>query len=155
MIVLYRQQISLLLMSTTTLVSSISIGNQSGPPCSSYTTINDPSRNVAQPFSYGFWDNGTPFNTSNDGSWIRFIDTGGTTIPLTSPTINRCGAYIGGWFNGTLPTTVGIVVNGTVYFGIHSNPTAFCVSMSVINCSGFYVYFLPSTPVYSLRYCTT
>ncbi|CAF2855766.1 unnamed protein product [Rotaria sp. Silwood2] len=93
-------------LSATTLVSSTSIGSQSGSPCSSYTTINDPSRNVAQTSLYGFCDNGAPFNTSNGGSWIRFIGTGGTTIPLTSPGLNNCGAYIGGWFNGTLPTTV-------------------------------------------------
>ncbi|CAF2636415.1 unnamed protein product [Rotaria sp. Silwood2] len=142
-------------LSTTTLVSSISIGSQSGPPCSSYTTINDPSRNVAQASLYGFCDNGAPFNTSNGGSWIRFIGTGGTTIPLTSPDENRCGGYFGGWFNGTLPTTVGIVVNGTVRFGIDRNPGIFWVSMSVINCGSFYVYFLPPVTSCSLRYCTT
>ncbi|CAF4624529.1 unnamed protein product [Rotaria sp. Silwood2] len=142
-------------LSTTILVSSISIGSQSGPPCSSYTTINDPSRNVAQTSLYSFCDNGVPFNTSNGGSWIRFIGTGGTTIPLTSPGLNNCGAYIGGWFNGTLPTTVGIVVNGTVCFAINSLSCFLSISVSLINCSGFYVYFLPPVTICNLRYCTT
>ncbi|CAF3097008.1 unnamed protein product [Rotaria sp. Silwood2] len=142
-------------LSTTTLVSSISIGNQSGPPCSSYTTINDPSRNVAQT-SYGFCDNGAPFNTNNGGSWIRFIGTGGTMIPLTPPGLNHCGGYVGGWFNDTLPTTVGTVVNGTVCFTMNENSCPFQISVFVINCSGgFYVYFLPPTPVCNARYCTT
>ncbi|CAF3623185.1 unnamed protein product [Rotaria sp. Silwood1] len=100
-------------LSTTTSVSSISIGNQSGPPCSSYTTIDDPSRNIAQSSLFGSCDNGSPFNASNDGSWIRFIGTGGTIIPLAAPAQGHCGAYVGGWFNGTLPTTVGTVANGT------------------------------------------
>ncbi|CAF2855741.1 unnamed protein product, partial [Rotaria sp. Silwood2] len=142
-------------LSTTILVSSISIGSQSGSPCSSYTTINDPSRNVAQTSLYSFCDNGVPFNTSNGGSWIRFIGTGGTTIPVTSPTKNHCGAYIGGWFNGTLPTTVGTVFDGTVCFTINVFSCVYATSISVINCGGFYVYFLPPTPVCHARYCTT
>ncbi|CAF4589542.1 unnamed protein product [Rotaria sp. Silwood1] len=81
-------------VSTTTLVSSISIGNQSGPPCSSYTTIDDPSRNIAQSSLYALCDRGSPFNTSNGGSWIRFIGTGGTILPLTAPAQGRCGAYM-------------------------------------------------------------
>ncbi|CAF3096970.1 unnamed protein product [Rotaria sp. Silwood2] len=142
-------------LSTTILVSSISIGSQSGSPCSSYTTINDPSRNVAQTSLYSFCDNGVPFNTSNGGSWIRFIGTGGTTIPVTSPTKNHCGAYIGGWFNGTLPTTVDTVFDGTVCFTINVFSCVYATSISVINCGGFYVYFLPPTPVCHARYCTT
>ncbi|CAF1466200.1 unnamed protein product [Rotaria sp. Silwood1] len=142
-------------LSTTTLVSSISIGNQSGPPCSSYTTIDDPSRNAAQSSLFGSCDNGSPFNASNGGSWIRFIGTGGTIISLAAPAQGHCGAYVGGWFNGTLPTTVGTVVNGTVCFVISPYSCLVFISISVINCSGFYVYFLPPVSVCNARYCTT
>ncbi|CAF5084269.1 unnamed protein product, partial [Rotaria sp. Silwood1] len=78
MIIFHNQQVSLLLISisTTTLVSSISIGNQSGPPYSSYTTIDDPSRNLAQSSLFGSCDNGSPFNASNGGSWVRFVGSG-------------------------------------------------------------------------------
>ncbi|CAF5070199.1 unnamed protein product, partial [Rotaria sp. Silwood1] len=63
-------------------------------------------------------DDGPPFNTSNGGSRIRFIGTGGTIIPLTSLGMGHCSAYTEGWFNGTLPTTVSAVVTGTVCFTI-------------------------------------
>ncbi|CAF3692424.1 unnamed protein product [Rotaria sp. Silwood1] len=142
-------------LSTTTLVSSISIGNQSGPPCSSYTTIDDPSRNIAQSSLYALCDRGSPFNTSNGGSWIRFIGTGGTILPLTAPAQGRCGAYMVGWFNGTLPTTVNTAVNGTACFSMNSVPCPFSVFILVMNCSGFYVYFLPPAPACNGRYCTT
>ncbi|CAF0795346.1 unnamed protein product [Rotaria sordida] len=139
---------------TTALVSSISIGNQSGPPCSSYTTINDPSRNVAQVSLYGPCDTGSPFNTSNGGSWIRFIGTGGTTLSLVEPTTSQCGGYSGGWINGTLPTTVGTVANATVCFRINKVSCLVIVYVSVINCGGFFVYFLPPVRICNGRYCT-
>ncbi|CAF3692411.1 unnamed protein product [Rotaria sp. Silwood1] len=142
-------------VSTTTLVSSISIGNQSGLPCSSYTTIDDPSRNVAQSSLFGSCDNGSPFNASNGGSWIRFIGTGGTIIPLAAPAQGHCGAYVGGWFNGTLPTTVSSVGNGTACFSMNTVPCFLASSVSIINCGGFYVYFLPPVSVCNTRYCTT
>ncbi|CAF1466167.1 unnamed protein product [Rotaria sp. Silwood1] len=142
-------------VSTTTLVSSISIGNQSGLPCSSYTTIDDPSRNVAQSSLFGSCDNGSPFNASNGGSWIRFIGTGGTIIPLAAPAQGHCGAYVGGWFNGILPTTVSSVGNGTACFSMNTVPCFLASSVSIINCGGFYVYFLPPVSVCNTRYCTT
>lgn len=52
------------------MTSSVSIGSQSGTPCTSYTTINDPTRNIANAAIYGTRDNGPIFNASNDGSWI-------------------------------------------------------------------------------------
>ena len=48
------------------------------------------------------------FNASNGGSWIRFVGSGGTIIPLTSPGMYHCGGYLSGWYNGTLPTTAGV-----------------------------------------------
>ncbi|CAF3623146.1 unnamed protein product [Rotaria sp. Silwood1] len=142
-------------VSTTTLVTGISIGNQSGSPCSSYTTIDDPSRNIAQSTLYALCDKGSPFNTSNGGSWIRFIGTGGTIIPLISLGMGHCSAYTGGWFNGTLPTTVSAVVNRTVCFTTSRVLCIYNRFVSVINCGSFYVYFLPPVTVCIVRYCTT
>ncbi len=142
-------------MTITAIVSSVSIGSQSGAPCTSYTTINDPTRNVAQTGLYGTCDRGSLFNASNGGSWIRFVGTGGTTIPLTSPGMNHCGGFLAGWYNGTLPTTVGTVVNGSICFEINLSSCDLSIPVSVINCGGFYVYFLPSLNVCSARYCTT
>ncbi|CAF3152100.1 unnamed protein product [Rotaria socialis] len=142
-------------LSTIAAQSSISIGNPGGPPCSSYTTINDPSRNIYQSSLFGNCDVGPLFNISNGGSWIRFVGTGGTIIPMTPPHATRCGGYLAGWFNGTLPTTMGTVVNATVCFDVNISVCTFTVEVSVISCGGFYVYFLPPAPICNGRYCTT
>ncbi len=141
-------------ISTTVVVSSVSIGSQNGAPCISYTTINDPTRNANKTGIYTTCDNGPLFNASNGGSWIRFVGTGGTIISLTSPGEYHCGGYLSGWFNGTLPTTVGTLVNGTVCFEIYPHLCWWSIRMSVINCGGFYVYFLSSVPGCNARYCT-
>jgi hypothetical protein len=141
-------------MSTTAIVSSVSIGSQNGAPCTSYTTINDPTRNIATTGVYATCDTGSLFNASNNGSWIRFVGTGGTTIPTTSPGMYHCGGFLSGWFNNTLPTTVGIVVNGFVCFDANFYSCPIAVPISVINCGVFYAYLLPPVTVCNLRYCT-
>ncbi len=146
--------VSVSTISPTVVVSSVSIGSQIGAPCTSYTTINDPTRNAAGTGIYSTCDNGPLFNTSNGGSWIRFEGTGGTTIPLTSPGMYHCGGFLSGWYNDTLPTTVGTVVDGFVCFEINGHSCPFFMDVSVVNCSGFYVYFLPPIIVCNARYCT-
>ncbi|CAF4571562.1 unnamed protein product [Rotaria sp. Silwood2] len=145
------------LYSSTTISTIYDVGQggaSSEPPCSSYTVVNDPSRNIATYGMGGSCDNGLLFNTSIDGRWIRFMGTGGTIIPLTSPEINHCGAYLAGWFNGTLPSIVGTIVSGDVCFNTYSITGAFVSSVSVVNCGSFYVYFLPPVEVCNSRYCT-
>ncbi|CAF1412676.1 unnamed protein product [Adineta steineri] len=150
-----NDQNSLSTVSTTVLLSSVSIGSQIGQPCLSYTTINDPTRNIAQNLNYGTCDNGPLFNASNGGSWIRFVGTGGTIIPLTSAGDYHCGAFLSGWFNGTLPTAVGTSKNGTVCFDIYMNSCIVYANVIVVNCNGYFVYFLPPVPLCLARYCTT
>lgn len=134
--------------------SSINIGSQTGAPCSAYTTIDDPTRNIYQNGSYGSCDRGSLFNATDDGSWIRFIGVGGTTMAATSPGRLNCGAFLSAWFNDTLPTTVGSVYNGTVCLSGSHQPCVLMMRISVVNCGGFYIYLLPSMPVCSARYCT-
>ncbi|CAF1150068.1 unnamed protein product [Rotaria sordida] len=142
---------------TTMMVSSVSIGNQSGAPCSSYTTINDPTRNIAQILSSGSCDNGPLFNSSSgEGAWIRFVGNGGTIIPFSSPGRNHCGAYSSGWFNGTLPKTFDTIVNGFICLSSDIGECIVTYNSSVIYCIGsFYVYFLLPVPICNARYCTT
>lgn len=132
----------------------MSIGSQNGAPCSSYTTINDPSRNFNQTGSYGACDRGSLFNATNGGSWIRFVGVGGTIIAPTAPDKSTCGGYITSWFNNTLPTTVGTVMNGTLCLSTNDYPCFLSKMISVVNCGGFYIYLLPSMPVCNARYCT-
>ncbi|CAF4175516.1 unnamed protein product, partial [Rotaria sordida] len=101
------------MMTTISAIYDIGKGGTSGdPPCSSHTVINDPSRNIARSGIGGSCDNGPLFNTSIGGRWIRFIGTGGTIIPMASPAMDHCGAYLAGWSNGTLPSIIGTIVSG-------------------------------------------
>ena len=139
----------------TSALSSVSIGSQTGAPCSAYTTINDPTRSVTQVGSSGLCDDGPLFNTSNGGAWIRFVGTGGTIIPLSSVGMNHCGAFLSSWFNGTLPTAANVIQNGTVCFETSVNQCGWQFDMSVVFCFGsYYVYFLPPVTMCSARYCT-
>ncbi|CAF0923550.1 unnamed protein product [Adineta ricciae] len=136
--------------------SNVLIGSQSGPPCTSYTSIDDPTRNVAYTGqSYGC-DNGPIFNASNHGAWIRFVGSSGDIVVQTPVQQYKCSAFLQIWFNGTLPTTLGTSSNGTMCFssGIFtcfSNYTAevnYCIG-------GFYIYLLKPSVFCSARYCTT
>ena len=149
-----NNQNSVSTLSTTIVTSSVSIGSQTGLPCSSYTTINDPTRNANVSGLYSTCDTGPLFNTTNGGSWIRFIGTGGTIIPMTSPGPNHCGGYLPGWSNGSLPTTVGLVANTTICFELNGNPCQYLALTPLVNCGGFYVYFLRPVRFCSGRYCT-
>ncbi|CAF4915956.1 unnamed protein product, partial [Rotaria sp. Silwood2] len=74
----------LMMMNLGTTISTIfDIGNDGAsgdPPCSSYTVVNDPSRNIATSGIGGSCDNGLLFNTNIGDRWIRFIGTGGTVL---------------------------------------------------------------------------
>ena len=138
-------------------MSTIITGDQSGSPCSSstYTSINDPSRNYKNIDSQGTCDNGYPFITSNGGAWIRFEGSGGTNIPTWPIDINHCGGYVGIRSNTTLPTVINMPtpIMLCVDFGSYE-----CYSMSLastILCPGnYYVYFLPPAMICKARYCT-
>jgi len=117
--------------------------------------VNDPSRNVATSGIGGSCDDGTLFNTSIGGRWIRFMGIGGTIMPLTSPGWNHCGAFSSGWFNDSLPSTIGTIVDGDVCFDLlYAGSCDLHYSASVVNCGSFYVYFLPPVIICNSRYCT-
>lgn len=142
---------------SNTVTSAIVIGSQSGLPCSSYTSINDPTRNVNQLGSYGTCDNGAIFNATNGVAWIRFEGTGGTELALSSPGINHCGAFIPAYFNGTLPTTVNSMVNDTICMETMADECGWYSDTSVILCPdtvNFYIFLLQPLPVCKARYCT-
>lgn len=142
-------------MSSVVWTSSVSIGSQSGSACLGYTTINDPTRNSALAGSSSPCDDGQLFNSSSGGAWIRFVGTGGTTLASSPTDIGYCGAFLTGWYNATLPTTVGATVNGTVCIRTLADTCAFGLEVPVVFCPGnFYVYFLTPLPVCNARYCT-
>lgn len=129
-------------------------GTSSDSPCSSHTVMNDPLRNINTSGIGGTCDNGPFLNTSIGGRWIRFMGCGGTKITLTSPGQIHCGAFITGWFNGSLPSVIGTTANASVCF---TSPFDNCLaptSVSVVNCGSFYVYLLPPVVICNSRYCT-
>lgn len=150
--------LSLVLVSTVLVVtvgSTVSIGSQTGLPCSSYTTIDDPSRNIGPTGLAGPCDNSPIFNTTNGGAWIRFVGSGGTMMPTTTAGVNRCGGFLAGWFNGTLPSVPGAQNNGSVCFTNYGLTCVISMDVSIAYCSGgFYIYFLPPVPICNSRYCT-
>ena len=154
----HRSRRVLLLAGTTVAASStyeVGRGGASGdPPCASHTVIDDRTRSVN---TYGFGgacDTGAFFNTSFGGRWIRFIGSGGTTMPTTALGNNRCGSYLAGWFNATMPTVDGIMSSGTVCFDTIIGSCIFSTVASVVKCGTFYVYLLPPVNVCNARYCT-
>ncbi|CAM4941199.1 unnamed protein product [Rotaria socialis] len=144
---------------TSTISAIYDVGNggtsDDGSPCASYTIVNDPSRNIATSGIGGACDNGPLFNTTIGGRWIRFVGTGGIIIPLQSPGENHCGAFLAGWLNGALPTIIGVPVSGEVCFNVYGAVCQGINFVSIVNCDGFYVYFLPPMIMCNARYCTT
>jgi len=142
--------------SSNSLSSSSSSSGSGGWPsgCSAYTTLDDPTRNVyAAGYALGC-DSTAPFTNRTNPVWIRFIGTGGTTLPLTTPGINLCGSVGTGWYDGSMPSSSGTIVNGTVCFTWYTSVCQYSQSISVANCGSFYIYLLPPAPACMMRYCT-
>ncbi|UJR23712.1 hypothetical protein I4U23_026693 [Adineta vaga] len=121
--------------------------------CSTYTTVDDPTRSINAPGYALGCDNVSPFLNRSQSIWIRFIGTGGTTLPLTTPGMNICGSQGTGWYYGTMPST-GQLLNGTACFTWDTSVCRFSASISVANCGSFYIYLLPPPPACMMRYCT-
>jgi hypothetical protein len=141
--------------SSNSLSSSSSSGSRGWPSgCSAYTTLDDPTRNVyAAGYALGC-DSTAPFTNRTNPVWIRFTGTGGTTLPLTTPGINLCGSVGTGWYDGSMPSSSGTIVNGTVCFTWYTSVCQYSQSISVANCGSFYIYLLPPAPACMMRYCT-
>ncbi|CAF3763003.1 unnamed protein product [Adineta steineri] len=125
---------------TAATIYDVGNGGASGdPPCLSYTVINDPTRNVNAPGIGGTCDNGPLFNTSIGGRWIRFVGAGGTTMAITPPGREHCGAFLAVWYNGTLPLTSEIIVNGNGCFETYAGECTLQVLISVVKCDNFWI----------------
>ena len=99
-------------------------------------------------------DNTAPFMNRTSPVWIRFIGTGGTTLPLSTPGMNICGSESTGWYDGTMPSSTGQITNGTACFTWYTGVCRYSAPISVANCGSFYIYYLPPPPVCMARYCT-
>ncbi|UJR17409.1 hypothetical protein I4U23_004304 [Adineta vaga] len=141
----------------TTTVGSVTASTTAGSytlpiQCYSYMTLNDVSRNVQNSYSCCY----SPYDTSLVAGWYRVSGSSGTQIATTPIyTTSTCGSSYPGYFNGSLPSTIGGLTTGNACF----YTGAFCgysVSpISAMNCSGYYIFYLVPTSSTSYRYCTT
>ena len=134
--------------------SSSGGGGSLSSACSTYITIDDPTRNVNAPGYALGCDNTAPFTNLTSPVWIRFIGTGGSTLPLTTPGMDICGTQGTGWYDGDMPSSTGQIVNGTACFSWYTAVCRYSVSITVANCDSFYIYRLPPAPACMMRYCT-
>ncbi|RMX57868.1 hypothetical protein pdam_00021408 [Pocillopora damicornis] len=87
--------------------------------------------------------------------WYRFEGAAGTRMPTSCPPTHRCNSHVPGWINGTHPTQADGQVTRTVCFHWQSDCCYKSSAVKVINCGGYYVYFINGTPWCHLRYCGT
>ncbi|XP_015757140.1 PREDICTED: uromodulin-like [Acropora digitifera] len=139
------------LLITLAVLLRVSIVSGQGVPqgCTSYTNLTDAERNV------NYVATTSQCDTSLMG-WYRFTDAAGLAMPDSCPREgSRCGASGAGWVNGNHPTAAEEVVTRPVCFSHGDNCCHWMGVIKVINCSGFYVYELSSTPTCNVRYCGT
>jgi hypothetical protein len=130
-----------------TYASSSSLPSQ----CTSYITNSDFTRNVG-------YTGCCYCDTGLTAGWYRFSGAAGTQL-ITSPVnVNLCGYDYPGWFNGSLPTTVGGITTGMVcvnYIGYICYIPYSVASVLATNCGSYYVFYLTPMPACFSRYCTT
>jgi hypothetical protein len=69
-------------------------------------------------------------------------------------TINQYNTQATGWYNGVYPSTAGMTNSTTVWYNWAGNACMWSNPISVMNCNGYYIFYLSPPPVCNLRYCT-
>jgi hypothetical protein len=91
--------------------------------------------------------------------WYRFSGGAGTQLATIYVSRDTCTTYYGGSYNGTVPSTPGTTMYGTLCLNMNGYLCYAAWSGAVIgitNCNGYYVYYLtPITTTGNARYCTT
>ena len=86
--------------------------------------------------------------------FYRLVEPAGTQIPEYAPGRYHCGTISTGWLNDKHPERYGEVVGRTVCVDSDIGNKRDCDykrSITVTNCKGYYVYFLPN--ISNGRYC--
>lgn len=119
--------------------------------CQNYQTLTSADRKVTHGSSPLFCDN------SLGPAWFRFQGNAGTKLPTSCVSSYRCGTDATGWLNGPHPTVEDGKVTRQVCFS-WSGCCTWSINIQVVNCSGYFVYFIDGTPPEHpchLRYCST
>jgi hypothetical protein len=131
----------------STSTTTVSLPSQ----CTSYTTNNDSTRNVA----YGI---GALCDNTLTAGWYRFMGGAGRYLATSAVSRDTCATYYGGSYNGSLPLTAGTTTFGTLCL---NNNGYICYAtwsgslIGITNCSSYYVYYLLPITNCNARYCTT
>ncbi|XP_066022881.1 uromodulin-like [Pocillopora verrucosa] len=119
-------------------------------PCYEYKNLSHPKRKS----SYNTPDHVERCETEFDG-WYRFAGAAGTKMPTTRVPAYRCDTTFSGWLNGAHPTVEDGEVLRKVCFSDNSEGCKSKTSISVKNCSSYYIYKLHKPSVCPSRYCGT
>ncbi|RMX60995.1 hypothetical protein pdam_00014188 [Pocillopora damicornis] len=130
-------------------VPVIKLGKPSIPSeCITYNTLNDSSR---------YW--GTRGNNKCDqhlvsGHWYRFMGAAGVMMATYCIPQQSCDSYISGWISGHHPNNAFEKVSGSACMHYGLDCCYYSYNIEIRNCSGYYVYALPSTTQQcNARYC--
>ena len=93
-----------------------------------------------------------PGDWKGDG-WYRMMEPAGTKLPEQSPPNYHCGTYATGWLDGSHPSQPGESVSRQVCLNRFTNPCLEKWDVTVTNCNGYFVYYLPKVRDCPLRYC--
>ncbi|CAF1619458.1 unnamed protein product [Rotaria magnacalcarata] len=143
--------------STTTTISTVTAATVSVSlpiQCYTYSTLSESYRNYQNGYACCY----APYDTSPSltPGWYRFTGSAGSSI-LTTPvlTTSTCGISYPGYFNGTLPSTVGASVTGTACF-YTGTPCGYSLApITAVNCNGYYIFYLLPVVNSNYRYCST
>ncbi|MDI3281754.1 DUF4215 domain-containing protein [Polyangium sp. 15x6] len=119
------------------------------PQCMSYGVLDEADRNVNYSGSVV-----CDSNLIGEG-WYRFMGAAGTQMPTFPPPHYACGTDAPGWVQDPYPAAQGQVVNATVCFNWINGTCEWSSAIQIAHCGSYYVFYLPLTPVCSLRYCGT
>ena len=121
--------------------------------CTSYKTINDPTRSVSNQIEST--DARCDRGILTSESWVRFTGCGGTAIPNNPPQGYHCGTNSPGWIRGAHPAVAEGVVKRQLCYRYNDSECHFdSYKISIRNCGSFFVYKPPDLTKCSLRLCT-
>ena len=125
--------------------------------CSQYNLLDQQWRKASNT-GFGSYCDGSG-GSSKSGfkvGWNRFDDAIGGSMPTACvKNSHACGSSDGGWFNGVVPTVVGVEIDAEVcFYNQFGGCCAHHVKAKIVNCGAFHVYYLPFVPACDLAYCS-
>ena len=126
--------------------------------CFNYKELNSPTRKFTyaktSPTLYCDKDKVGGERDWNGEGWYRITGEAGTKLVDSPAEKSHSGTFAVGWLHGGHPTISMGEVDRTVNFNWLDNTAFRSAPVKVVNCSTFYVYYLPNTPNCHYGYCT-